>query len=139
MNLSTASALIGQTVEVASNEITWNGSDPASFGFELAGPAADATVTVRDADGQVVRTIALGERGHGRHAVTWDGLGDDGAPVPEGDYTFEVSAQNTDGGDVASTSYVRATVDRITIEGSGVLLWFGTRSVPLSDLRSVIS
>jgi len=139
MNLSTASALIGQTVEVASNEIAWNGSDPAAFGFELAGHAADATVTVRDADGNVVRTIELGERGTGRHSVTWDGLGDDGAPLPEGDYTFEVDAQNTDGGDVASTSYVRGTVDRITIESGGVLLWFGTRSVPLSDLRSVIS
>ncbi|MEP0548550.1 MAG: FlgD immunoglobulin-like domain containing protein [Rhodothermales bacterium] len=139
MNLSTASALIGQTVEVAGNELGWNGSDPAAFGFELADSAADVEVTVRDAEGNVVRTFALGGQGEGAHNLTWDGRDGDGAPLPEGDYTFEVSAQNADGDDVAATSYIRGTVDRITIESGGVSLWFGGRSVPLSDLRSIVS
>lgn len=139
MNLSTASALIGQTVEVGGNEIGWNGSDPAAFGFELAGAASDVEVTVRDAAGNVVRTFALGGQGEGTHNLTWDGRDDDGAPLPEGNYTFEVDAQNADGDDVAATSYVRGTVDRITIESGGVSLWFGGRSLPLSDLRSIVS
>ena len=139
MNLSTASALIGQTVEVAGNEIGWNGSDPAAFGFELANAASEVEVAVRDADGTVVRTFALGGQGEGAHNLTWDGHDDDGAPLPEGDYTFEVSAQDADGDDVAATSYVRGTVDRITIESGGVSLWFGGRSVALSDLRSIVS
>ncbi len=138
-NLSTASAMLGQTVEVASREVAWNGTEATDFGFELGGAAAEVEVTITNADGDVVRTLTLGARDAGSHDLSWDGQNDDGTEVPEGTYTFEVSAETSDGDAVGATRFVRGTVDRITIEQGHVMLWFGERSVRLDDLRSIVA
>jgi flagellar hook assembly protein FlgD len=69
--------------------------DPASAGatirdtaiaFMLARPAA-VTVTISDAKGKTVRTVARSlQMGAGAQQVTWDGLTDAGTPVADGLY-----------------------------------------------------
>ncbi|MDX1531875.1 MAG: flagellar hook capping FlgD N-terminal domain-containing protein, partial [Rhodothermales bacterium] len=55
--LSTATALIGKTVEAAGDGLGWDGEGPAAFGFRLERPAAQVTITIRDEHGNAVRTL----------------------------------------------------------------------------------
>ncbi len=88
--------------------------DPTSAGaivrettvaFALARPAA-VTVTVADARGRIVRTVARSaQMGAGTQQVRWDGLGDDGSPVARGLYYPIVRAD-----DGATSAAQRTTV-----------------------------
>lgn len=67
----------------------------ARVSFVLA--AADGSVDVliidgrRGGDDEQVRALALGaDLAAGRQTFTWDGLGDDGEPVPPGPYALRV-------------------------------------------------
>ena len=64
------------------------------FSFTLARPAA-ASVTVADASGRVIRTIAAaGPLTAGPQAIPWDGTSDAGMPVTPGTYTATVLADD---------------------------------------------
>ena len=137
INLQAASGLIGQSVEVASPAVDYAGSGSVPVAVRLGGAAREVTVTVRDADGAVVRTLRSGALGPGDHEIAWDGAGADGQPAPEGAYTVEVAAVGAEGGAVAATAVRRGTVERITVEAGGVSLWIGGRAVPFESLLSV--
>ncbi len=136
--LSAATALIGQTIEAAGDTTVYNGTDPSPLSFRLDAPAAEVTITIRDANGEVVRTIDPGHLGAGAHAPTWDGLDDKGDPVEPGAYTFSVKATNTEGESIEATTFTRGRVDRISIDEDGARLWIGPFAVALDDVLSVI-
>ena len=58
------------------------------FGVELQQPAD------KDASGNVVRTIEIGELKAGVHTFTWDGSLTDGTKAPNGSYQVAISASN---------------------------------------------
>jgi hypothetical protein len=62
----------------------------AHFDFALGVPG-NVEVSLYDAAGRAVRTLARGPREAGRHAVSWDGRTNDGAAVPPGVYLYEIS------------------------------------------------
>ena len=53
--------------------------------IELVRPGA-ATLRIHDAGGRLVRTLADGPRGAGRHSIRWDGRDAAGRPVAAGVY-----------------------------------------------------
>jgi flagellar basal-body rod modification protein FlgD len=136
--LSAATGLIGQTVQAPGNTTVYNGADPAPLAMGLSQPAANATITVRDANGNVVRTIEPGHLGSGQQAPMWDGMTDDGTPAEPGAYTFKVEATDADGEAVDVTTYTRGRVDRISIDEDGAKLWMGPFAVALDDVLQVI-
>ena len=64
------------------------------FGVELQQPADKVTATIKDASGNVVRTIEIGELKAGVHTFTWDGSLTDGTKAPNGSYQVAISASN---------------------------------------------
>jgi hypothetical protein len=74
----------------------------AAVVFDLPA-AAPVRVLVFDVGGRLVRTLAAGWRGSGRHAVRWDGRDDAGAPAAAGLYVIQVST----GADRAFTKSIR--------------------------------
>jgi flagellar basal-body rod modification protein FlgD len=73
INDSIATDLIGRTVETTGSTMQWRGEGEATFGLDLERPASEATVTIRDAGGNAVRTKTL-ENVSQSTEVTWDGI-----------------------------------------------------------------
>lgn len=72
---------------------------PQDLVFGLSADATDVAIEIRDANGAVVRTINLGDGvtpgsggSDGINTVAWDGLDDGGVLLPDGQYTFTVTA-----------------------------------------------
>src|SRR6185295_7764556 len=63
--------LIGHKVELAGNAVELNNGN-ASLTYSLANDAAQAGVVIRDASGNIVRSMAV-DNGAGEHSLTWDG------------------------------------------------------------------
>jgi len=137
IDLQSASSLIGQTVQVQSPAVAWDGSAPVDVHVHLAAPAREVEVTIRDAAGDVVRVLRTGAREAGTAPVTWDGAGSDGQPLPAGAYTASVRAIDSSGDEVAASPTLTGRVDRITVEAEGVFLWVGSQRIPFDALLTI--
>ncbi len=99
-------------------------------------PASDAAyLVVRDATGaQISREgIPLNVQ-----TIEWAGMTDSGAPLPAGNYTFEVESQNQ--GQVTSTHAVDhyALVQEARLSDGGIeLILSGGNAVPSGDVRAL--
>ncbi len=89
--------------EPFANNVSITGGAPADIKFDLAGAATNMTIQINNSTGTVVRNITVGAGGTaGTNTVTWDGNGDDGNPLPDGQYSFTVTASN--GADAVAVS-----------------------------------
>ncbi|HTN67054.1 MAG TPA: flagellar hook assembly protein FlgD [Burkholderiaceae bacterium] len=110
----------------------------AIFGIELAEPADDVLVTVRDADGNPVQQINLGRQEAGSQPLLWDGQTRDGTQAADGIYTFEVAA--TRGGAASAASALSfSQVSSISTGAQGITLNLPLLgSVRIADVRQII-
>ncbi|WP_412069067.1 flagellar hook assembly protein FlgD [Rubrivirga sp. IMCC43871] len=138
IDLGSATALIGQTVEMSGARVEWSGGAPVDIPVRVGAEVREVTAVVRDASGAVVRTLRAGGHAAGGLTIEWDGSLDDGSAAPNGTYSVSVSAVGADGAAAPATAVTRGTVDRLTIEGDGVFLWVDGRPIPFADLLSVL-
>ena len=133
--LNSAAGYIGRTVEAESNALFLE-QGQAEISYALSGTSAATAIQIRDASGQIVRTIA-GETGAGLHKLAWDGLDEDGNALPDGVYGFTVSALDAEG---AQLPVATGTTGRVTgvevIEGQ-VVLSLGGLKIPIDKVVSV--
>lgn len=115
-----ASTLVGHGVMIDGSAILV-GSDSSTtpFGLSLDAAATDATVTIKDSTGAVVRTVDLGAETAGVHSFSWDGTNDAGTAVAEGAYTFTVAATAADGSSVVNTPLQYAAVYGVNTNATG--------------------
>ncbi len=130
--LGQATALIGKQVTTAGNGLVTNSSGAATGAFDLPS-AADATVTILNANGTVAGTVPLHSLNAGVNSFTWSGGKADSA------YTFEVSATGSSG-PVTATPYNVGTVSSVDLSGStpAVSLTGAATPVPLSQITSIL-
>ncbi|MET7618912.1 FG-GAP-like repeat-containing protein [Streptomyces sp. NPDC005408] len=65
--------------------------------WQLSRPAATWSVAFKDPAGRTVRTITSTDRKGAEISATWNGMGDDGKPLPAAHYTWTLSADPGDG------------------------------------------
>jgi flagellar basal-body rod modification protein FlgD len=130
--------LIGKEVTVRGDTISFDGTDATGFSVELEQPAAEVTVTIRDAQGNAVKTMEMGAQPAGPLSVAWDGTDDNGDPVAAGQYAVEVSARDEAGDPVPTSQDVTGTVVGVTFDKGypEVILDTGV-TAPISDLIRV--
>ncbi|MGV8893112.1 MAG: flagellar hook assembly protein FlgD [Burkholderiaceae bacterium] len=132
-----AASMIGRGVMVPGNTLSLN-EGQAVLGLELATPADSVQLAVKDATGKVVDTISLGAMDAGVSPLAWDGVGSDGATLPNGAYTFEATATRAGQG-VTVTALAVGGVASVSTSAKGVLLNLqGMGSVSMADVRQIL-
>lgn len=132
-----AAALVNHGVLVPGSSLAL-GEQGGIGGFELATAADDVTVTIKDANGLVVRTLSLGAQDAGIIPFVWDGKSDSGAQAATGNYTYSISAKT---GSTTSTPTALAygLVQAVTRNSSGMTLDVGTLGAyGLSDVKQIL-
>lgn len=132
-----AANLIGSIVQVEANQITQPASGPSTLSYTLGDAATDIRLEIRDAEGQLVRTITVPPQAAGDQSVSWDGLNSDGRRAPEGTYTYAVTATGADGNPVNVTTHFEGRVSEIRYVDGNVILIVGGREVMLSDVLAI--
>jgi flagellar basal-body rod modification protein FlgD len=132
-----ASTLVGRSALVETSTMAVAAGQTVAGAIDLPASSASVRVTIKDAAGQTVRTIALGQQPKGLATFAWDGLDDDGRAVQAGTYTFD--ATYFDGADsVAADTLLRAPIDSVLLgaDGFGVELR-GIGELPFSAVREI--
>jgi flagellar basal-body rod modification protein FlgD len=127
--------LVGHTIQYADNQAALaNGQ--ATFGYTLPANAAAANIVISNANGQVVyQTPAATTAGF--HSFTWNGTGIDGSKVPDGTYTFNVSATATDKSAIQATLSAYGTVGSVDVSNGTASLDIGGVKEALSKIMSI--
>lgn len=129
--------LIGKTVMVPGSAVSVSSGVPGKIGVDVPSTADSVTVQVLDKAGNVVRTIDMKGQTAGVHDVAWDGKNDQGAVVPDGDYSFKVAA-TANGKDVSPIALVYGKVQAISGDSSGVLVDLGNgQTANVDDVRRI--
>ena len=135
---SNASDLVGKTVTVAGNGVQFDGTLAANVSGTLAGTAQQVSMQIKDAQGNVVRTMNLGKEPAGPVTVTWNGADDSGQPTPAGSYTVAVTATDASGASVPWSQSVSGIVTKVSFDQGYPALTLNSGVVaPVSQLVSV--
>lgn len=132
-----AAGMIGKNVMVAGNNLPL-ASSVAVGGANLASPASQVVMTVKDASGKVVLTKDMGAREAGTFYFAWDGKDDAGKVLADGAYTFALQA-SANGQKVDVKPMQIGTVSAVVRGTNGFLLDLGAMgNVSFKDVQQIL-
>ncbi len=138
--LSDGVGMIGKQVTATTDTSTLKGGT-ASFTWTQPGASTSLKVEVKNAAGQVVRTLTPDDQSSGNHTIDWDGKDDNGNQLSDGGvYTIAVTATGGDGKALTITNTkgrttgVVSAVDNST--GSPMVIIDGA-SIPIDNVIGI--
>ena len=129
---------IGKQVTGAGNDIQVTEDGMTKAGFQLQDHAEKVIVKIHSETGETIRTITLEATAAGKHDLEWDGKNDAGEKVPEGSYTFEVTAVDGEGKDIDVTTTITGTAYSLRMVDGVAYLVLGNADGLLLPTGSVI-
>lgn len=133
---SEAVSYIGKEVTSSGKTGELSGSNAAFWAYSANANAANATVTIKDANGQVVYT-ETGPISSGPGTFRWDGKGSDGNMKPNGIYTIDIKGKDANGKDVKISTASIGIVTAVDFTGDVPMLTVGSRRVSIVDVTDV--
>ena len=129
---------LGKEILAYGNQMPVTSGQAGSTYFNLASDA-EVRIIVTNEDGQAVQDVELGRMAAGEQEWTWDGQTSYGQTAPDGIYTINVIATDTDGNAVTINSqYVSGIVTGFQWDADGNLQLLGSGSaISLSDVVAV--
>ena len=133
-----ASSLVGRNVQVKTNVAGFNGTNSVKGFVDLPAATGQVDVSVFSPSGDLVKVIPMGTLAAGDHTFSWNGLDENGAAVPAGNYSVRADAL-IDGDMTQIDTYVGVNVDSVTLAAGGdvSLNLSGIGNVPLSQIRTI--
>ena len=111
LNNASMASLVGTDVVALGDTFHYEGEGAKDLHYAFDEPVTNAQIVITDEDGKAVRTIDVKtDVAAGDQVAAWDGKGMDGEQLPEGDYTFKVTGQNSAGVEVTATTTIHGTV-----------------------------
>jgi flagellar basal-body rod modification protein FlgD len=124
--------MIGKEVVTNSgNSLVVNGST-TDIGYNLATDAQSVTISILDKNGKLVQTLDETAQKAGTNKVTWDSSG-----VENGDYTFQVTAKNSQGQPVSVTPMTSGLVTAVHFKNNQISATVNGKEIPLSNIIEV--
>jgi flagellar basal-body rod modification protein FlgD len=133
-----AASMIGRSVLSPGSTLSLSNGESIPFGIDLQAPAQSVTVTIADADGNVVRTYNKGALPQGLQNLLWDGKDDQGKMVADGKYHIGVAAATGDK-NVTADALIYTQVVSVAQDASGVSLELSNgKSSNLNNVKRIL-
>ena len=139
INNTLTATLIGNDVKLASPVLQNHGQENVDLGYNLKSDASKVKVEIYNPDGALVRTITNENISSGDHKLSWDFVDDNGIKLPNGDYTFKVTATDAKGGNMVVDTYGIGTIDGVKFSENGTTLIVGGVEYNLADVIEILN
>ncbi|SRR5690554_75610 len=133
-----ASAMVGRSVFVPTDNATLGASGSVSGFVDLGVAAGDLRINIYNPTGELVRQIELGTQEAGEVEFVWDGKNDKGEAVSAGAY--QVRAEVSAGGvSEQLQTYISSNVNSVSIAKNGALTLnlAGLGPIAVEDVRQI--
>jgi flagellar basal-body rod modification protein FlgD len=138
INNSQAVGFIGKTISAFGKSTGVVDGVADQIHFKLTDDANDVLVHIYDSDGNLIKTIESGALNAGEQAVEWDGTDNEGNQVPDGTYTFEVVATDTEGNPINATTFITALVSGVSFKDGTTYLLAGDQEIAIGTVFRVM-
>lgn len=137
LNNAMAAGFIGKEVKADYDGLYYDGETDPQLTYRVGERAASVTLTIKDSDGQVVRT--LNEQGVevGTHRLNWDGRDTRGNQVDSGPYSVEATAVDANGNEIKPKLSLVGPVDSVIYRNGNAYLRVKGMEVALGDVTTV--
>lgn len=137
LNNTLATNLLGRDIQTDLDGVYFNGEDDAKMNFTNDRYATEIEINIKNAGGDIIRTITMEDVVEGAQTIYWDGKDNLGNKVDEGYY--EVNAAGIDADGVSYTPPVKmvARVTSITYKNGAAYLNAGGVEIALGDIVTV--
>jgi len=130
--------LIGRTVVSEGDTVSLGKGDQPILAYVLSDTASRVTIEVLGENGQIVRSLpSESPETLGAHQVPWDGLDEDGDPLPEGVYQFRVRAEDANGKPVSNFTFARERVANIVLGAEKPIMVQSGKTLDNQDIISI--
>lgn len=133
-----ASAMVGRSVlaNATSGQMKPDGS--ISGVIDLPASTSSLRIDILNQSGELVKQVDLGQQFAGQVGFRWDGMSEDGEPMPYGSYSIKAQAKYSTGTEQVQTM-VSSNVDSVSLgrDGSITLNLAGVGAVPLGEVRQI--
>jgi flagellar basal-body rod modification protein FlgD len=133
-----STTMIGKEAKVTTSTVSYDGSGDVKLGYTLSSAAASASVTITDSAGKIVKTIKSTGVAAGDNRFTWDGTNDSGATVAAGQYTVKVTAKDSSGSALSSSSFLYGLVSAVRFKSTGAMFVIDGMEIPLSQVLEIL-
>ncbi|MBI6896187.1 flagellar hook assembly protein FlgD [Pseudomonas putida] len=116
-----ASSLVGRSVIVQNDKALFDPKESLNGQVVVPQNITEGKVTIKDKDGNVVKTIQLGEQKKGTADFIWDGTNDKGEKVEAGTYTFTATT-TVDGKSQEMYTMLPAKVTSVSFQNGGEMM-----------------
>jgi len=136
INNTMAASLIGRELVAVGDSTVLKGGQ-ANLNFVLEDPAAEVTITILDEAGQVVRAIRREDLLDGEQVIVWNGTDSSGRSLPDGVYSFTITASDADGNAVNAITTVSGVITGVSYETGVAILLVDDREFPMGNVISI--
>ncbi len=133
-----AATMIGKQALVPGNALSLTSGSNVQGAVNLSGAATDYTVSIADANGNVVDTLTVKSPSSGLNSFNWDGKDANGKQLPSGNYTFSAKATSASTTAVTATPYANQAVTAVSwASGTPQLIMKDGSSVGLASIAQL--
>jgi flagellar basal-body rod modification protein FlgD len=133
-----AAALVGKKVEVKGSSLSLSQGTASEGSYQLDNPGK-ATIKIMEEKGGLVRVIETQVRDTQKQKFIWDGKNQQGATLPDGQYSFQVSAVDAQGADIGVKTTMVGKVDGVSLDQGKAYLQIGSNKVLLSEIIAILA
>jgi len=137
INNTMATSLIGKDVNASFDGVYLDDENMPRIGYTTTEFSDHVDITISDANGVVVRSITEQDVPAGSNSITWDGKDDSGDRLDSGYYQVEITAYDSEGNQLTSTTYTQGRVTGVIYREGSAYLQVGSLEIPLSDINSI--
>ncbi|WP_372766391.1 flagellar hook assembly protein FlgD [Pseudoalteromonas sp.] len=133
-----ASTLVGKDALVPSTVLELTDGKTSKGSVALDAAASDVTVKIKNAAGEVVRTLDIGSKSAGAAKFDWDGKDQSGNPLPPGNYAMTAEGRVADGKYVSFPTGSFLNISSVSLKGThGLVLNTSAGPIKLSDVVEI--
>ena len=133
-----ALSFIGKAVQTDNSKVSRGEADARhDIRFTLPADAQKLTMTVKDSAGNVIRTLENKAVKAGKQDLNWNGMTDEGAPAPIGDYTVAFEALGSNGRKLHVETKTEGIISGVNFTPKGPQLMVGNQAISMADVKSI--
>jgi flagellar basal-body rod modification protein FlgD len=137
INNSMSAQLIGLEAKALNETVVWENGEATPLMYNLSGNSAFVNIKIYDQDGNEVKSVTLNGQLLGDHTYEWDGTNNNGAVVPEGQYTFTVSAETSEGNSLEVEQFITGLITGVQYSQGTAQLMMGNLPILLANVSQL--
>ena len=134
-----ALSLIGKVISTDGSKVNHSSKDAShDIKFTIPADASEVQLSIKDAQGNVIRTLKMGNLKAGKNEIAWNGQMEDGSPAAAGNYTVNFDARGTAGNKIFVQSKIEGKITGVNFTPSGPQMLVGKQTVEMSDIQTIM-